>query len=76
MACETKAAEWAERQQDAAGEMGAIAKAKEILATGVKAFVQVASKTRVVDEDDDVQDDISDRFASLVCCLVQSSLVF
>merc|ERR1719454_1039449 len=46
MACETKANEWAERQKEAAGEMGAIAKAKEILSTGVKAFVQVSSKTQ------------------------------
>merc|ERR1719454_1945066 len=45
-ACETKASEWAERQKEAAGEMGAIAKAKEILSTGVKAFVQVSSKTQ------------------------------
>merc|ERR1719460_460329 len=43
--CAAKASEWAQRQKDAAEEMGAIAKAKEILADGVKAFLQVASKT-------------------------------
>merc|ERR1719316_797874 len=43
--CAAKASEWAQRQKDAAEEMGAIEKAKEILADGVKAFLQVASKT-------------------------------
>ena len=39
--CANKAAEWEQRQKDAAGEMAAIAKAKEILAEGVKVFLQV-----------------------------------
>merc|ERR1719271_1711463 len=43
--CSAKAAEWAQRQKDAAEEMGAIAKAKEILSEGVKSFLQVTSKT-------------------------------
>merc|ERR1719482_2557481 len=43
--CAAKASEWSQRQKDAAEEMGAIAKAKEILADGVEAFLQVASKT-------------------------------
>merc|ERR1719272_2870400 len=39
--CETKAAEWGERQASANEEMAVIEKAKEILTSGVKAFVQV-----------------------------------
>merc|ERR1719262_1279126 len=52
MECESKASEWAAREKDAGDEMAAIAKAKEILQNGVKAFVQVSSTKRVVDEDD------------------------
>merc|ERR1719169_263273 len=44
--CEAKAAEWEARQKSAAEEMGAIEKAKEILVSGVKAFVQTKIKTR------------------------------
>merc|ERR1719174_3488164 len=43
--CSMKAAEWATRQKDAAGELAAIAKAKEVLETGVKVFLEVSSKT-------------------------------
>merc|ERR1719359_1489865 len=43
--CSTKAQEWATRQKDAAGELAAIAKAKEVLESGVKVFLQVSSKT-------------------------------
>merc|ERR1719253_2338815 len=43
--CAAKAAEWATRQKDAAGELAAIAKAKEVLETGVKVFLEVSSKT-------------------------------
>merc|ERR1719456_689576 len=58
--CGEKAQEWAARQKSAAEELAAVDKAKEILETGVKAFVQVgqaskvqtqASMRRVVDED-------------------------
>jgi len=38
--------EWEERQKSAADEMAAIEKAKEILAGGVKLFVQTQSKTK------------------------------
>ena len=41
-----KAAEWEQRQKDAAGEMAAIAKAKEILAEGVKVFLQARAQSR------------------------------
>jgi len=47
--CAAKASEWAQRQKDAAEEMGAIEKAKEILTDGVKAFLQVSSKTTTTD---------------------------
>lgn len=54
--CEMAAKEWAERQEQAKGELGAIAKAKEILA-GVKVFVQVSTKSKSsginIDADDD-----------------------
>jgi len=43
--CEATARAWAERQKSATAEMAAISQAKEILASGVKAFVQVAVET-------------------------------
>jgi hypothetical protein len=52
MQCESTASAWALRQKDAAGETAAIEKAKEILASGVKAFIQTSVKARTVDEDD------------------------
>merc|ERR1719460_2908102 len=55
--CEAKAAEWEARQKSAAEEMGAIEKAKTILVDGVKAFVQVSSKTRRWNPDDDEESD-------------------
>merc|ERR1719331_965395 len=53
--CANKAAEWEQRQKDAAGEMAAIAKAKEILAEGVKVFLQVSAKTLVKDNFESVK---------------------
>merc|ERR1719453_1567483 len=57
--CEAKAAEWDQRQKSAKEEMGAIEKAKEILVSGVKAFVQVkvSTKTRRWSPDDSDEDD-------------------
>jgi len=52
MECEATASAWAQRQQDADGETAAIEKAKEILASGVKAFIQTSMKSKTVDEDD------------------------
>merc|ERR1719269_317031 len=49
--CSMKAKEWATRQMDAAGELAAIAKAKEVLESGVKVFLQVSSKTQSKDEE-------------------------
>jgi len=55
--CETKATEWAERQKDATEEMAVIAKAKDILVGGVKAFVQVKTVSKKSDFDSDDEDD-------------------
>jgi chromosome segregation ATPase len=46
--CQSKASEWEARQKSAAGEMEAIAKASEILSSGVKAFVQTKTVTKRV----------------------------
>jgi chromosome segregation ATPase len=54
--CSLKAEEWEQRQKDAAGELAAIAKAKEVLESGVKVFLQVSSKERVKDNSDDKRD--------------------
>jgi predicted nucleic acid-binding Zn-ribbon protein len=43
--CESKAAEWDSRQTSAKEEMQVIEKAKQILTSGVKAFLQVRAKT-------------------------------
>merc|ERR1719274_67479 len=48
--CSMKAQEWATRQKDAAGELAAIAKAKEVLESGVKVFLQVSTKAKVRDD--------------------------
>merc|ERR1719316_2436290 len=55
--CTTKAAEWEERQKSASEEMAVIEKAKEILTSGVKAFVQMKSKINKAHDDDDDEDD-------------------
>merc|ERR1719235_1880159 len=55
--CETKSAEWAERQKSATEEMATIEKAKEILTSGVKAFVQMSTKNSVKKFDDDADDE-------------------
>jgi len=58
--CETKAAEWEARQKSASGELAAIQKAKDILISGVKAFVQVSAKTRRRNSEEQSADDESD----------------
>jgi len=55
--CETAASEWAERQASAKEEMAAIEKAKEILVSGVVAFVQSNSKLRLKSDDDTDSDE-------------------
>merc|ERR550537_957545 len=49
--CSAKATAWSIRQKDAGDETAAIEKAKEILSTGVKVFLQTSSMTRTKDED-------------------------
>merc|ERR1719388_537885 len=55
--CETKASEWAAREKSASDEIAAVEKAKAILVSGVKAFVQMSTKTSLhrwsPDDDDD-----------------------
>merc|ERR1719378_930217 len=55
--CQQTAAAWEERLKSAKEEMGAIDKAKEILVSGVKAFVQVSTKTSTMRSSDDDDDD-------------------
>merc|ERR1719473_27686 len=49
MDCSAKGKEWTERQHSVAEELAAIAKAKEILSSGVKMFLQVKRSTDDVD---------------------------
>lgn len=57
--CETKASEWAAREKSASDEIAAVEKAKAILVSGVKAFVQMSTKTSLHrwSPDDDDEDD-------------------
>merc|ERR1719333_1518765 len=68
--CELAASEWAARQASAKEEMGAIDKAKEILVSGVVAFVQsgskLATKKADFDDDDSESDAASDLRVKLV----------
>jgi hypothetical protein len=69
--CESKAAEWEARQKSATEEMGAIEKAKEILVSGVKAFVQVKSKLKRWNPDDDDEDDATAAKRSKVVAILK-----
>merc|ERR1719284_1660997 len=71
--CSAKAQEWATRQKDAAGELAAIAKAKEVLEDGVKVFLQVSSKTHAKDEDTSAK---RDRVLSLLAKIEDHSYYF
>merc|ERR1719353_285292 len=71
--CSMKAAEWATRQKDAAGELAAIAKAKEVLETGVKVFLQVSSKTHSKNDEIAVK---RDRVISILSKLEDHSYFF
>lgn len=77
--CEAKAAEWSERQKAAREEMMAISKAKEILESGVKAFVQVGADVRRRaargDEDDAVAASRRQQLMGVVRRIVQESAV-
>jgi len=70
-ACETKASEWEARQKSAADEVGAIAKAKDILLSGVKAFIQVGAKMRKASRDADDEDDATATIRSKVVGVLQ-----
>jgi chromosome segregation ATPase len=71
--CSTKAAEWATRQKDAAGELAAIAKAKEVLETGVKVFLEVSSKTHSKNEQTSAK---RDRVVAILSKLADHSYFF
>merc|ERR1719487_2888660 len=72
MDCQSTAEAWAVREKDAAAETEAIEKAKQILADGVKAFIQTSSKSKQVEEDDMV----AARRERLVAALKKMSLKF
>merc|ERR1719327_924286 len=68
--CETKATEWAARQKDATEELAVIAKAKDILVGGVKAFVQMKTVSKKSDFDSEDEDDkTADRREKVVSLL-------
>merc|ERR1719253_1431021 len=71
--CSMKAQEWATRQKDAAGELAAIAKAKEVLESGVKVFLQVSSKTHSKNDEIAVK---RDRVISILSKLEDHSYFF
>jgi len=70
--CQSKSEEWTRRQKEAGEEQAVIEKAKEILAGGVKAFMQMGSKAaskkvmmkvRKGDDDEDKEEELRDRLA-------------
>jgi chromosome segregation ATPase len=71
--CSMKAAEWETRQKDAAGELAAIAKAKEVLESGVKVFLEVSSKTRSKNDESSGK---RDRVISILSKLADQSYLF
>merc|ERR1719272_1211787 len=72
--CEMAASEWASRQASAKEEMAAIDKAKEILVSGVVAFVQSGSKVTIkkANDDDDSESDASSEVRSKLVQKIQS----
>merc|ERR1719353_2346690 len=71
--CSMKAQEWETRQKDAAGELAAIAKAKEVLESGVKVFLEVSSKTH---SKNDASSAKRDRVISILSKLEDHSYFF
>merc|ERR1719191_2670371 len=67
--CESTNAAWAERQRSASEEMAALDKAKEILTSGVKVFVQFSSKSKGFNENDDDDDHAEAKRAAIVAKL-------
>jgi chromosome segregation ATPase len=72
--CSMKAQEWATRQKDAEGELAAIAKAKEVLESGVKVFLQVSNKAKAHDHDE--SDDKRERVDAIFSKIVESDHSF
>merc|ERR1719316_243371 len=71
--CETSASEWAARQASAKEEMAAIDKAKEILVSGVVAFMESGSKlTKRADFDDDSESDAASETRVKLVAKIQS----
>jgi hypothetical protein len=75
--CSLKAQEWATRQKDAAGELAAIAKAKEVLESGVKVFLQVSNKAKAHAADaNGASDEKRERIDAILSKIVQSDHSF
>merc|ERR1719498_2095711 len=70
MDCAAKGKEWAERQKSVAEELAAIAKAKEILSSGVKMFLQVKRSA------DDIDGTKRQRVVSILRNLAQQGHVY
>jgi hypothetical protein len=76
--CETAAKAWEERQKGAAEEMAAIQKAKDILTSGVRVFMQVTSSNSkgsntkgFIDEHSVTDDDDDDKVEKTRAAVVQ-----
>jgi len=69
--CAAKAKEWTERQHSVSEELGAIAKAKEILSSGVKVFLQVQGRSA-----DDIDGTKRQRVVSILRNLAQQGHVY
>jgi len=69
--CAAKAKEWTERQHSVSEELGAIAKAKEILSSGVKVFLQVQGRSG-----DDIDGTKRQRVVSILRNLAQQGHVY
>jgi len=70
--CDAAAASWAERQKTAAEELAAIQKAKDILTSGVRVFVQVkAIKGKGFIDENSVVDDDNDKDSQRRAAIVQ-----
>jgi chromosome segregation ATPase len=70
MDCAAKATEWSERQKSVEEELGAIAKAKEILSSGVKVLLQVKRSV------DDADAEKRQRVTSILRNLAQQGHVY
>jgi hypothetical protein len=62
--CESAAAAWAERQESAKAEMGAINKAIEVLSEGVRVLLQTSSKSKKINNLEKYEEDSEDDAAA------------